>query len=94
MLNAFDFIFETDAGIKTVDTVQARQLSPLVKTVGNISKNEQDAIYKKFIEIEPREIYPRTPLTSIFYTLKQLLAKLSQGRIGFDEVMGYLGQYA
>lgn len=94
VLSAYNILFESDEGIETVDTPQADQLSTITKQIKNIDKAEQDAIYKKFIEIDPKKIYPRQTISMIFGKLKNMIAELMERNIGVERIMEYLDQYA
>lgn len=93
VLSAYNLLFESEVGIKTVDTDEAEQLSDITKKITNISKEDQNKIYTKFIEIDPNKMYPPQPISMIFSKLKNMIIDLMNGRIGVDTIMGYLGQF-
>jgi len=94
VITAYNILFEADSGIKTAETDEADQLSSITKGITNISKDEQNAIYNKFIEIDPQKIYPHQTISMIFGKLKNMIMHLMAGRIKLDEIMEYLAKYA
>ena len=91
--NAFSIIFESEGELQVKDSSQADQLSAIVKNIHNIDKEEQNDIYRKFIGINTKGLIPHQSLVVIFNKVKQMLVELSEGRIGVNHIMEYLGQF-
>ena len=90
VLTAYNILFEADSGIQTADTDEADKLSSITKQIKDISKEEQDAIYSKFISIDPKNLYPQQTISMIFNNLKNMISHLMEDKSELGRVMDYL----